>query len=212
MTDDVAVTGGVVLRIAPRRSLLVSALLSTLAVLLPVSALLYWIAIPRGATASVAIVQAIVIGGAITMALRQLTVDAVMTGTEIRGRGIFSPMIRVPLQRVASVDLVPTYVSQSSEPVTQLLLRDAEGRRLFRLRGSYWHPGDLQKVAANLPVAATVVTEPMTLKEFYAAYPGSAYWFENRPWLSVALFAGVIGICVAVAVAVKHLLDLPIIG
>ena len=207
MTDD-----DTVLRIAPRRSLLVSALVSSLAVVGPVSALFFWFAIPRGQAIFVVLALAILVVTAAAILLRQLCVDTVITTTELRGRGIFSPMVRVPLDRIAAGTLVPCYAGQSAEPVTQLLVRDAEGHRLFRLRGNYWHPGDLRKVASALPVAATTVTEPMTMPEFFAAYPGSAYWFENRPWVTVALFAVVIAICVGIAVGVMRLLDMPIMG
>lgn len=204
MTDD-----DIVLRIAPRRSLLVSALVSSLAVVIPVSVLFFWFAIPRGQAIFVVLALVILVVAATAILLRQLCVDTVITSTDLRGRGIFSPMVKVPLDDIASVTLVPTYVGQSAEPVTQLLVRDAEGRRLFRLRGNYWHPGDLRKVASALPVATMVVGEPMTLPEFYAAYPGSAYWFENRPWVTVLLFAVVIAVCVGVAVGVMRLLDMP---
>jgi hypothetical protein len=206
------VTDDIVLRIVPRRSLLVSALVSTLAVVLPVSALFFWFAIPRGQGIFVVLALAIVIVAALGVLLRQLCVDTVVTPTELRGRGIFSPMVRVPLDRIASVILVPSYVGQASEPVTQLLVQDADGHRLFRLRGNYWHPGDLRKVASALPVATTSVAEPMTLPEFYAAYPGSAYWFENKPWVTAALFAVVVVVCVGIAVGVMRLLDMPIMG
>ncbi len=67
-----------------------------------------------------------------------------VTDTELRGNGIFSPMVHVPLDRIRSVLLVPTYVGQAPEAVTQLLVRDARGRRLFRMRGNFWHPQDLR--------------------------------------------------------------------
>lgn len=207
MTDD-----DIVLRIAPRRSLLVSALVSSLAVVIPVSALFFWFAIPRGQAIFVVLALAILTVTATAILLRQLCVDTVITAAELRGRGIFSPMVRVPLDRIASVTLVPSYVGQSAEPVTQLLVRDAEGNRLFRLRGNYWHPGDLGKVASALLVATTTVAEPMTMPEFYAAYPGSAYWFENRPWVTAAVFAVVIAVCVGISVGVMTLLDMPIMG
>lgn len=209
---DSFVTDDIVLRIAPRRSLLVSALVSSLAVVVPVSALFFWFAIPRGQAIFVVLALVILTIAAAAILMRQLCVDTVIAATELRGRGIFSPMVRVPLDRIASVTLVPSYVGQSAEPVTQLLVRDQEGHRLFRLRGNYWHPGDLRKVANALPVAATTVVEPMTLREFFAAYPGSAYWFENRPWVTVALFAIVIAVCVGIALGVMRLLDMPIMA
>jgi hypothetical protein len=110
------------------------------------------------------------------------------------------------------VDIVPVYVGQSPETVPQLLVRDAEGRRLYRLRGTFWHAGDLTKVAEALPVPARIAPEPMSFAEFFAAYPGSAYWFENRPWLMAGLLAVCIAASIAVAVGVMVLLGMPIMA
>ena len=206
MTDDTTV------RIVPRRSLMVSALVSILVVLLPVSAVLYWFAIPRGQGVWVAVAQAIVVVVSFGLMLRQLTVDTVVADGELRGRGIFSPMDRVPLSSIARVDLVPVYVGQSPETVNQLLVRDADGRRLYRLRGTFWHAGDLETVAQALPVPTQVAPEPMSHAEFFAAYPGSAYWFENRPWLVVAAVALVFAAGIGIAVGVLTLLGMPIMG
>ncbi len=207
-----SVTDETVVRIAPRRSLLISALISIVVVLVPVSALLYWFAIPRGEWLWVVVVQAIVVVAGLTLLLRQLTVDTVVADGELRGRGIFSPMVRVPLEKIATVDIVPVYVGQSPETVPQLLVRDADGRRLYRLRGTFWHARDLAKVAEVLPVSPRIVPEPMSYPEFFAAYPGSAYWFENRPWLIAALVGVVAAACIAVAVAVMTLLGIPIMA
>ncbi|MGB3908877.1 MAG: hypothetical protein WBL06_00185 [Pseudolysinimonas sp.] len=201
-----------VVRIVPRRSLLVSALVSIVVVLVPVSAVLYWFAIPRGQALWIALMQAIVVGVSLALLARQLTVDTVVADGELRGRGIFSPMVRVPLDTIASVDVVPVYVGQSPETVPQLLVRDAEGRRLFRLRGTFWHADDLTKVMDALPVPARIVTEPMSFPEFFAAYPGSAYWFENRPWLMAGLLALVIVTCIGIGVGVMVLLGMPIMA
>lgn len=200
------------LRIAPRRSLMVTALVSIVLVLTPVSAVLYWFAIPRGVGAWVGVAQVAVVVGSLVVLARQFTVDTVVDGTELRGRGIFSPLVRVPLARIARVDIVPVYVGQSHEPVEQLLVRDAEGRRLFRLRGQYWHPGDLQRVAAALPVPTRIAPVPMSPHEFYRDYPGSAYWFEDRPWLVGAIVAVVVAVAAGIASGVMVLLDMPIMG
>lgn len=207
-----SVTEQTVVRIVPRRSLLVSALVSIVVVLVPVSAVLYWFAIPRGQALWIALMQAVVVGASLVLLGRQLTVDTVVADGELRGRGIFSPMVRVPLDRIATVDVVPVYVGQSPETVPQLLVRDDEGRRLYRLRGTFWHAGDLTKVTDALPVPARVITEPMSFPEFFAAYPGSAYWFENRPWLMAGLLAAVIMACIAVGIGVMILLGMPIMA
>lgn len=171
----------------PKRDMLVTALLSILLVMLPLFGVLYWFGSEHGAVPLVLAAHVAVVLGALGMLLRQLSVDTVVTETELRGRGIFSPLVRVPLDRIASVHLVPTFIGQQPEPVQQLLIRDASGRRLYRMRGNFWPAGDLEQVAAALPVPAVTVREPMTMPEFFAAYPGSAYWFENRPWLVPAV-------------------------
>lgn len=206
MTDEPAV------RIVPRRSLLVTALVSIVVVLVPLSGVLYWFAIPRGQAAWVAVVQAVVIALSFGMLARQLSIDTVVADGELRGRGIFSPMLRVPLARIATVDLVHVYAGQSTETVPQLLIRDADGRRLYRLRGNFWQPGDLERVAAALPVPLREAPETMSLAEFFDAYPGSAYWFENRPVLVAALLLIVAGTAVGIAVGVMTLIGMPIMS
>jgi hypothetical protein len=201
-----------VVRIVPRRSLLVTASVSILVVLLPVSGLLYWFAIPRGQTAWVAVAQAIVIGASLVILVRQLSLDTVVANGQLSGRGIFSPMVRVPLDRIAMVDLVPVYVGQSPETVYQLLVRDADGRRLYRLRGTFWAAGDLERVAAALPAPVTVAPEPMALEEFFEAYPGSAYWFENRPWVVAAILLVVAAAAVGIAIGVMTLIGMPVVA
>lgn len=207
-----SVTDQTTLRIVPRRSLLVSALVSIIVVVVPVSAVLYWFAIPRGQGPWIGLMQAIVVVVGLILMWRQLTVDTVVADGELRGRGIFSPMVRVPLEQIATVDVVPTYVGQSAETVPQVLVRDADGRRLFRLRGNFWHAQDLTTLTEALPVPAHVATEPMSLPEFFAAYPGSAYWFENRPWLMAGLLAIVIAACIGIGVAIMVLLGMPIMA
>lgn len=206
MTDEPGV------RIVPRRSLVVTAVISIIVVLAPVSVVLYWFAIPRGQAAWVAVAQAAVIAVSLILLARQLSIDAVVADGELRGRGIFSPMVRVPLERIATVDLVPVYAGQSPETVPQLLVRDADGRRLFRLRGEFWHAGDLERIASALPVPLRRAPDALPLAEFFEAYPGSAYWFENRPALVAALLGAVAGAGIALAVGVMTLIGMPIMS
>lgn len=123
----------------------------------------------------------------------------------LRGNGIFSPLEEVELSSIARVDLVNTYVGLVSTPVCQLLVRDAEGARLFRMRGNFWNDGDLERVAAALPVAAARVTEPLDLRDFFRRYPGSAYWFENKRIIAVAAILLAVAVVASVAAAVMML-------
>jgi hypothetical protein len=209
MLNHVTVEGTRVL-VKPRRSLLTTALLSAALAFIPVFGVLYWFAIDHDSWQAVAIVNVVVVLIGLALAARQLTVHAEVTETELRGNGIFTPLVRVRLDRIRSVILVPTYVGQAPEAVIQLLVRDVRGRRLFRMRGNFWHPEDLRAIADSLPVRAVVIGEPIALSDFFRQYPDSAYWFEDKPGLKVVLIGGLIAAALAIAVWVMTILGMPI--
>jgi hypothetical protein len=196
--------------VRPRTSLLRTGFVSIVLAMIPVFGVLYWFSIEHGSWLVVFVVHLIVSLAALAVMLRQTRVHSAVTETELIGNGIFSPMVRVPLASIAKVDLVETYVGQAPESVTQLLVRDADGKRLFRMRGAFYNPGDLEKIAAALPVKAETTTEPIGLTEFFRTYPGSAYWFEHRPILRVVVFAVALAIAIAVAAWVMTILGMPV--
>ena len=185
--------------VRPRRSLVSTAFISIVLGMLPVFGVLYWFGIEHDTWGLVLVAHVAIIVVCIAALFRQMTVFTAVSATELSGSGIFSPTERIPLERIASVTIVPTYVGQAPDPVQQVLVRDAAGNRLFRMRGNFWHPGDLKAIAEALPVAATIVREPISMREFFRLYPGSAYWFENRP--AVRVGAGVLGVIVAVGIS-----------
>lgn len=183
------------LLVRPRRSLMSTAFVSVVLGMLPVFGVLYYFGIQRDSWRILLIVHVVLVLMCVGTLIRQLTVYSAVSASELSGRGIFSPVERVPLESIASVTIIPTYVGQAPDPIQQLLVRDAEGHRLFRMRGNFWHAGDLKAIADALPVPTTVVKEPISLREFFDNYPGSAYWFENS--IAVRIIV-VIGIIVAV--------------
>ena len=204
MSDTTVVT------VRPRRSLLRTGFISIVLAMVPVFGVLYWFSIEHGSWLVVFVVHVIVSLAALAVMVRQTMVHSAVTETELIGNGIFSPMVRVPLDAIAKVDLIETYVGQAPESVTQLLVRDADGNRLFRMRGGFYPPGALQQIAAALPVKAETTSEPIGLTEFFRTYPGSAYWFEHRPVLRVVVFGLALAIAVALAAWVMTILGMPV--
>jgi len=198
------------LRVRPRRSLMTTAFVSIVLAMIPVFGVLYWFAIQHGSWGLVFVVHLAITILCLGTLGRQLTVFTAVTETELVGRGIFSPIVRVPLSAIASVVVVPTYIGQSPDPVLQLLARDASGRRLYRLRGTFWTPEDLKAVANALPVTPTFVEEPISIREFYRTYPGSAYWFQNKPALWIVVFVLAVLLIVAVAAWVMRIFGMPV--
>ena len=196
--------------VRPRSSLLGTAMVSVLLAMVPVFGVLYWFSFAHGTWQAVGAVNLVLLLIGVSLVLRQLSVRTEVTETELRGNGIFTPMVHVPLDRIHSVLLIPTYIGQAPEPVTQLLVQDSQGRRLYRMRGNFWHSRDLRAVADALPARTTVVDDPISIGEFFGHYPGSAYWFENKPWLRGAIIGGLIVGAFAIAIWVMTLLGMPI--
>ena len=196
--------------VRPRRSLITTGFISIVLAMIPLFGVLYWFSIEHNSWLVVFVVHLVVTALAVLVVVRQLTVYLGGHRTELIGRGIFSPMIRVPLDKIAAVHLVETYVGQAPESVTQLLATDEEGKRLFRMRGNFYQVGDLQAIAAALPVKAQVASEPIGITEFFRNYPGSAYWFEHRPILRIVVFAVSLALAVAIAAWVMTILGMPV--
>ena len=204
MTEQTLVT------VRPRRSLILTGFISVVLAMIPLFGVLYWFSIEHGTWLVVLVVHLVVTALCVLAVVRQLTVFSAVTETELIGRGIFSPMVRVRLEDIAAVYLVETYVGQAPESVTQLLVTDDEGKRLFRMRGNFYRGGDLKSIAAALPAKAQVVSEPIGITEFFRTYPGSAYWFEHRPILRIVVFAVSLALAVAVAAWVMTILGMPV--
>lgn len=200
------------LRIRPRRSLMTTATVSTILAMIPIFGALYWHTIPSGPWSAVLIAHAIVFAGSGIVQWRQSTVFAEVTDTHLQGRGIFSPMVRVPLDRIAEVLLIDTYTSHTQDLVTQMLVLDRDGRPLWRMRGNFWHAHELRALADALPVVPEVGDEPLSMAAFFREYPGSAYWFEDKPVIRVlAITAGVAALLVGAAM-LMHGLGVPLAG
>jgi hypothetical protein len=203
-------TTATTLRVRPRRSLVTTAFVSIVLAMIPVFGVLYWFAVQHGSWALVFVVHLAITIACLATLGRQLTVFTAVTATELIGRGIFSPIVRVPLNAIASVVVVPTYIGQSPDPVLQLLARDASGRRLYRMRGTFWNPEDLKAVADALPVTPDFVQEPIGIREFYRTYPGSAYWFQNKPAMWIIVFILAVLAAGAIATWVMRIFGMPV--
>ena len=178
----------------PRKSLLRTAWIAGLVGSVPVFAVLYWEAIQVGGSLATVVNThlAVMVAGLLTY-WRQKSVFTGITGGALVGNGIFSPVVRVPLDEIQRVEFVNVESKDPGEPLVQFVALDTDGRTRFRMRAQYWHLEDLRALADRLG-GAVDRTDPLTAREFFETYPGSAYWFERYPALRFALAAvGVVG-------------------
>lgn len=193
---------GTRVRVRLRRAVLHSAIVSLTAAMVPLGLTLGVLVAVGGHWPVLLAIEVFILAACLALVLRRRAVFAEVTAHELRGNGIASPMETVPIERIGAVHLVPTYVLGRDEPITQLLITDRSGRRLFRMRGTYWEGGDLELIAAALPVRTEIVAEPIRLADFYAHYPTSEYWFENKRSMRILTVLGVCALSTVLAVAI----------
>jgi hypothetical protein len=133
-----------------------------------------------------------------------------VTATTIEERGFWGRLNSLPLSDVGSIVVARTYAGSSAETHPQLLVRDRAGKRMLRMRGIFWPEQSMRAVAESLGERVHYIDEPMTSAEFLARYPGTAYWFENRPGIAIATLATLVIVCVAAVLGLMKLLGLPI--
>ncbi|WP_354568039.1 hypothetical protein [Glaciihabitans sp. UYNi722] len=201
-----------VVRVRPKPALIRSGLLTLLIVPLPIFTALLFLGLPNGSwpVAVYGEIFCVLLCGIGFLLFRATFVG--VTATTIVERSFFGARTISLTADVASMVLVHTYSTSTAETLPQLIVRDREGVRLLRLRGIFWTEESMRAVATSIEGELELPTEAITADEFFERYPGSAYWFENRPVVAAIAGALVITAGVAIVLGLMLLLGLPING
>ena len=164
----------------PHGHLLRQTTLSILAFFAPVFAVLYWLTIPLGEWAPVAIAQALVMIGAGIGIAGYMRTCIWVDETGITERGFFGRTTNFNRDQVASVVVLELYQSGAIDTHPQLFVTGIEGQLLVRMRGQFYSRGAMETVADELGAPVVRVPDPMTLTELNRLRPELLYWFERR--------------------------------
>ena len=199
-------------RLRPRRGLLWSGVLVLIIVPLPIVATLVTLGVPNESWPIALISGAISIVVFFTGLYLFLTTEIVISSTQITERGFFSRSVSTSISAVNSVVLAHTFSISSSETLPQLIVRNDRNDRILRMRGIFWTEQTMREAAAAIGSPLEEPVDAVTPRQFFEQYSGSAYWFENRRGLGVALVA-VIGLgCIGGVLGLMRLLGLPLAG
>jgi hypothetical protein len=177
-------------RIRPLRRLLHQGLATALAFLVPSFGALYFLTVPDGAWAVVVVVTVVVALVLLLAAWTYLRVAIWVSPQGLTERGFFGSLTSVPVEEIGYVVLAHTFHGGGTDAVPQLFVCDEHGNQLVRMRGQFWSLESMTAVAAGLGIDPVDLGEPLSNRELLELYPGLLYWFERRPYLAVAAFAG----------------------
>ncbi|MCU1639425.1 MAG: hypothetical protein JWL94_2072 [Microbacteriaceae bacterium] len=199
-------------RVVPKKILVHNAVLSLVLIWLPVFGSLHVLGIPKGMGALVLTAELVSLAVAAFAYIRYRMTFIGVTGDQLTGRGFLSLARSAPLSSVESVVLVETYRAHATDSTPQLLLRDRDGKRILRMRGTFWTEKSMRTIAGVIERPLVHAAEPVTKKEFFDTYPSAAYWFENRPSVT-ALFVVITSVAsLGVVLGLMSLAGIPITG
>jgi hypothetical protein len=187
------------LRLRPLRSLFWQALGGTLAFLLPISAVLYFLSVPDGPWPLVVVLQVAIIVTFLASYLSYRNLGFWVSPIGIAERGFFGGTKYYRVDEIDAIVLVHTFNGANPEAVPQLFLCDRNGRQLLRMRGQFWSLASMEAVGDSLDIPLTYINDEVTRAELLDSYPGLLYWFERHPLLagviagvSLLLIAGIV--------------------
>jgi len=160
--------------------LLAQSVLSVLALIAPLSAVLYWLTIPTNTWQPVALADLIVILLSLlgTIAFYRTVIWVDTEG--ISERGFLGRVTEFATDEIGSVVLLDLYQSGAMDTHPQLFLTGTDGSLLIRMRGQYYSRGAMETVVEMLDAPVVRVPEPMTLRDLNRVRPELLYWFERR--------------------------------
>jgi hypothetical protein len=201
-----------VIVLRPRVDLMRTGLLSYLLLSVPLFGALYVLSIPHGPW-NVALVFQLLTLLVVALAYIQYRRTYIgVTSESLEERGFFTRVVSIPLAGVHSAVLVETYRSSSAETVYQLLLSGADGQRMLRMRGTFWHEAAMRQLVSTLGIPMIERSDPMTKRTFFTQYPGSAYWFENRPVIAILAMAGGVVVILGLVLGLMAMMNIPLGG
>ena len=188
----------------PRASLLHNAISSVLLFSVPLYGALYILGINRGSWLVVLGTQLAGVAFCAAVWLRYRSIAVRVTDTSIEEQGLFFRQ-QSALEDVHRVILARIYRSSSAETWMHLLVTDAHGKRLLRMRGVFWAEPEIRRIAAATGVPPTELAEPMTKKAFATSHPGSVDWYENNRWFAGLVLAVFLAVAIGIVVGLMAL-------
>ncbi len=151
------------------------------ACVVPLFALMYWMALPADVLTHVIIAQVLVVVMWAVSYVAYKRACILVTSSGLTERGFFGQMNVVPTSSIGSIIMLELYRSGSLDTHPQLFVIDPDGRPLLRMRGQFWSRKAMNIVVDALDVPVVRVPEPLSLRDLNRLRPELLYWFERRP-------------------------------
>ncbi|MGO3885082.1 MAG: hypothetical protein ACTJHU_02190 [Mycetocola sp.] len=170
-----------VIRIRPLRRLLAQGTAATVALMIPVVVVLYWLAHSRGGVIWVLAFAAAVVVVYLVALVLYLRVQLLVGPTTIVEKPFLGRTREIRFDQVHRAIVLEMHRTMTVDARPQLFALDVDGHVMLRMRGEYWRRSDIETVTERLNTVVEVVPKPVTLSELQETNPQMLFWFERRP-------------------------------
>jgi hypothetical protein len=188
----------------PIQSLGRTALLSGAFSLLPVFAACLWLTARTSAWPVVACSEIVVAAAFFAVFIRFKLVYAGVTPTHLVKRRMVLGPVAVDRRRVDHVLVNRVYRGSSTDALPQMLVLDADDRRVYGMNGLFWSSDDIMTIAEALDVQIIEDDLPLSRREYYEMYPTARGWYAGRLFRLATVGASAIVLAIVLAVIDSH--------
>ncbi|MEO8906913.1 MAG: hypothetical protein ABI310_02440 [Microbacteriaceae bacterium] len=167
----------------PATQLLRQGVITLAALTAPLFAVFYWLTIPHNLWPIVLAAQVFVTALGALIGLGYASATIWVSSDGVRERGFFGATRSYPIAEIGGILLLETYRGSALDSEPQLFVCGNDGRRLLRMRGTFWQRADMDALIENLDLPVHVVDGTFTMAELRHTRPELLYWFERFPWM-----------------------------
>ena len=154
--------------------------LTSVALVTPLFAVLYFLTVPNGTWPVVLAEHVIVMLACAFATIRLRRARVWVAGRGIAMRNALGLRRTLDREQIGQLLLVQTYRGQTLDTQPQLFVVTGEGRTAMRLRGSLWSRESMRRLAQELDIPLTKIHEAMTHGELRRTHPHLLPWLERR--------------------------------
>lgn len=178
------------IRLRPHSYLLWRGVGGAFAFVVPTFGILYFLTAPNGPWVAVLVANIAALAIIALYVFAETHVAIWVSPEGLAERGVLPRVTRYSVDQIGSMVLVDIFHGGWVDTVPQLFVCDPSGKQLLRMRGQFWSRECMLRVASTIERPLIEVDHPVSASELLEMYPGLLYWFERRPVLAAATFAG----------------------
>jgi hypothetical protein len=111
-------------------------------------------------------------------------------GLQVTRRNLFGSVRTFPLSEMGTIIFAHEVAQTTAITTPSLFVLGLDGKKLFRLNGSWWSGADMATLLNATGKVADVIVPPISPADLKRRHPTALSWGEAHPWALAFIVAG----------------------